>query len=178
MLSHKQIEYALSAEVKDAHLDANNGIMYVACHTRFGVYCLAFDHANMTLMRSASFLVTFRLLAQINMKDWPYPSVGGQRAIMESQGDEYIVRLRDSEVTMSRDEHGHMIFTTKASGRIPDRKPLPGEEWILKGVPITISSVSKHSVKFYGSKDSVHNEVTMYAFEKHAVPSIVKGVQS
>jgi len=176
MLSTEQVKFALSCEEQSACIDELNEIIYIVCHTRRGVYCIAFDHSTLTLLPSQSFLAPYTLLAQMNMTDWPFPSTGGQRSIMMSKGDKLIVRLTDNSVKLTRGEDGRYGWVTSSSKMINERSPIAGEEWTFRDERVTIACASQHSVTYYHSDGSGnHLEVSMYAFMKYSVPTKVNG---
>lgn len=136
MLTEKQIEFAESNSLHhQVSADSIGDTVSDIYHTSRGVYVVVRDASTSIIYKEHSFHVTYRILGSLNSITWPNTFVGGQRLMIEDQGEIWIVRGKRKKYEVEKKgKKVNDIFSNPLAGQMESPKRLRDEdEYPVKG---------------------------------------------
>ena len=197
-MNDSQMKYALENDDRvDLIPDAAGELITCAHHTERGVYLIVRDPSTDEIIKNACSYIDYRTLAALNGRQWPVTFIGGQRAIVEDNGDYYSVKsfghcgyLEVDKLTKKTAWVGNARIPIDAPGIedffsafLPSRNtrdaggyPVDGTHWRYGNKEVYISSANNGRVETICVRTSLKESVDLKEFNKNYYPTRVSGV--
>tara|TARA_R110000751_G_scaffold76798_4_gene154803 strand:+ start:3094 stop:3645 length:552 start_codon:yes stop_codon:yes gene_type:complete len=137
MLTDKQIEFAQSNSLHhSAVADAIGDTISDMYHTSRGVYVIVRDALTGRIYNEHSFHISYRMLGTLNYITWPNTFVGGQRLMIEDQGEYWVVKGKRGKYEVEK--KGSIPFASPFEMESPKRLrdddgyPVKGTQWLYQ----------------------------------------------